>query len=213
MPAPQQLDLGHAVDALFADRRSIRRYAASPVPDDVIRTVLTAAIAAPSAHNRQPWRFVVVQEPSAQAALATAMGGRLREARLRDGDSVEAIDADVARSYARLTGAPVLVLICLTMADMDRYPDTARSACERTMAVQGTAMATQNLLLAAHAVGLGACWMCAPLFCPDTVAATLRLPADWEPQGLVTLGYPAETGKPFRRRALADVVRYESART
>jgi F420 biosynthesis protein FbiB-like protein len=79
------------------------------------------------------------------------------------------------------------------MADMDRYPDEKRSRNEYLMAVQSTAMAVQNLLLAAHAEGLGACWMCAPLFCPDVVSAELDLPADWQPQALITLGYPAET--------------------
>ena len=81
---------------------------------------------------------------------------------------------------------------------------------EHTMAVQGTAMAAQNLLLAAHAAGLGACWMCAPLFCPDAVVAELALPADWEPQGIVTLGHPAESGKPFRRRPISESVRDDS---
>jgi coenzyme F420-0:L-glutamate ligase / coenzyme F420-1:gamma-L-glutamate ligase len=80
----------------------------------------------------------------------------------------------------------------LSMADMDRYPDRARQHNEWTMAVQSTAMAGQNLLLAAHAAGLGACWMCAPLFCPDAVREVLELPESWQPQGLVTLGYPAE---------------------
>jgi nitroreductase len=97
----------------------------------------------------------------------------------------------------------------MTLADMDRYPDVRRRDAERSMAIQGTAMATQNLLLAASTVGLAACSMCAPLFCPDTVASALSLPADWEPQALVTIGYPADAGKPFRRRPLADVARYE----
>jgi nitroreductase len=92
---------------------------------------------------------------------------------------------------------------------MDCYPDERRSRAERAMAMQGTAMAAQNLLLAAHAAGLGACWMCAPLFCPDTVAATLALPQDWEPQAIVTVGYPADGGKPFARRPLDEVARYE----
>ncbi len=60
------------------------------------------------------------------------------------------------------------------------------------MAVQSVALAAQNMLLMAHAEGLGACWMCAPLFCPDVVRAALALPADWEAQALLTLGYPAE---------------------
>ena len=72
------------------------------------------------------------------------------------------------------------------------------------MAVQGTAMAGQNLLLAAHALGLGACWMCAPLFCPEVVAAELELPPDWQPQGLVTLGWPAQTRR-RGRKPLAEV--------
>ena len=74
------------------------------------------------------------------------------------------------------------------------------------MAIQSTAMAMQNLLLAAHALGLGAAVMCAPLFCQDTVAGTLALPAGWEPQALVTVGFPADGGKPPVRHALADCV-------
>ena len=74
-------------------------------------------------------------------------------------------------------------------------------------------MAAQNLLLAAHAGGLAACWMCAPLFCPDTVATALALPADWEPQALITLGYPADQGKPYRRRPVREVTRYEKDET
>ena len=66
-----------------------------------------------------------------------------------------------------------LVLTCMTMEDMDRYPDAQRSAAERLMAVQGTAMAIQTLLLAAHAAGVGASVMCAPLFCPDIVRSAL----------------------------------------
>jgi coenzyme F420-0:L-glutamate ligase / coenzyme F420-1:gamma-L-glutamate ligase len=50
--------------------------------------------------------------------------------------------------------------------------------------------------------------MCAPLFCPDTVRAACDLPAIWEPQALMTIGYPANDGKPFRRRPLSDVVRF-----
>ena len=63
------------------------------------------------------------------------------------------IEADVQRSWARMTGAPVLVLLCLSMQDMDDYPDAGRGQAEYMMAVQGTAMAGQNLLLAAHALG------------------------------------------------------------
>ena len=194
---------------LLAGRRSIRRYLALPVAREMVDSLLEAATAAPSAHNRQPWRFLVIEARSTKQRLAQAMGERLRVDRLRDGDPLDAIEADVSRSQARLGGAPVVVLVCMTMADMDRYADERRNQAERSMAVQGTAMAAQNLLLAAHASGLGACWMCAPLFCPDTVASVLALPPDWEPQAIVTLGFPADRGKPFRRRPLPEVARYE----
>jgi len=180
-----------AVLDAIKQRRSVRSYRPDPVPREVLEQLLAAAIWAPSAHNRQPWRFVVVRTPAAREALARAMGERLRRDLAADGVPADAVENDVRRSYARLLAAPALVVVCLTLADMDVYPDARRRDAERTMAVQSAAMAGQNLLLAAYAVGLGACWMCAPLFCPDVVQSVLTLPADWEPQGIIALGYPA----------------------
>jgi F420 biosynthesis protein FbiB-like protein len=134
------------------------------------------------------------------------MGQRLAEDRTRDGDDAEAIRLDVERSFQRIAGAPVVILVTLTLGDMDAYPDTRRREAEFLMAVQSTAMATQNLLLAAHAEGLGACWLCAPLFCPETVRVALGLAADLQPQGLVTLGYPAQAGKERTRKPLEDIL-------
>jgi len=110
----------------------------------------------------------------------------------QDGADPACIERRIAISHARLTGAPVLIVPCMTMEEMDVYPDTARSEAERVMAVQSVALACQNLLLAAHAAGLGSCWMCAPLFAPTLVRAALDLPATWEPQAILTIGYPAE---------------------
>jgi nitroreductase len=74
------------------------------------------------------------------------------------------------------------------------------------MAVQGTAMASQNLLLAAHAEGLAACWMCAPLFCPDVVRGALGVADHWQPQGLIALGIAADAGRDRPRRPMGDFV-------
>jgi F420 biosynthesis protein FbiB-like protein len=181
-------------DAILG-RRSIRRYAPGPVSREVVSELLQAATRAPSPHNRQPWRFAVLRSPAVKERLAAAMGERLRTDRSRDGDPAEAIEADVARSRARIEGAPVVLVAALTMRDMDSYGDARRSTAEHQMAVQATAAAVQNILLMAHARGLGACWMCAPLFCPDTVRAALGLPTDWEPQALVTLGAAEAEGR------------------
>ena len=195
-----------ALYALLAGRRSVRRYRPDPVAPEIVQRLLQAASSAPSAHNRQPWRYVVLAAPPAKEKLARAMGARLAEDRSRDGDDSEAIRLDVARSFARITGAPVAIVVCLTLGEMDRYPDAKRRQAEFLMAVQSTAMATQNLLLAAHAEGLGACWMCAPLFCPESVRTALGFGEEVEPQGLITLGYPLTPGRDRPRKPLGDIL-------
>jgi F420 biosynthesis protein FbiB-like protein len=189
---------------LAVGRRSIRRYQPTQIPAATLERLLDAARWAPSAHNRQPWRFALIEAPGGKDRLARAMGDRLRADRHRDGDPTGAIEQDVARSHARITGAAALVVVALDMREMDHYPDQ-RQQSERLMAVQSTAMAAQNLLLAAHAEGLGACWMCAPLFCPEVVIEAVGLPLGWEPQALITLGWPANEGKPAVRRPVAEI--------
>ena len=190
-------DEGGSMSAID-ERRTVRRYSSRPVDEKTIQALLAAATRAPSPHNRQPWRFAVVTGPS-RARLASAMGERLRADLTRDAAAPEAIERDVARSCQRIASAPALILACLTMIDMDEYPDPPRNEAEHWMAGQAVAAAIQNLLLAAAELGLGACWMCAPLFCPDAVVACLGLPSDWQPQALITLGHPAPDSPPTRR--------------
>jgi F420 biosynthesis protein FbiB-like protein len=191
----------------IANRRSIRRYRDAPVEEQLVHELLAAALAAPSSHHRQPWRFALLRGTGAKARLAEAMAQRLRADRLGDGDAPEAIERDASRSMERVRKAPVALLACLTLAEMDRYPDARRADAEAVTAVQSVALACANLLLAAHARGLGACWMCAPLFCADTVREALALPSDWRPQALITLGWPDEERRPRARKPLAEVVR------
>jgi F420 biosynthesis protein FbiB-like protein len=171
----------------------------------LIERLLTAATWAPSAHNRQPWRFAVIEDDDKRERLADAMNAVLRADLSDDGLSPVQIEALADRRRTRLTRAPVLILMSLTLADMHEYPDQKRTRAERTMAIQSLALAGQNLLLAAHAEGLGACWLCAPLFCPDVVRTTLDLPPDWEPQALISLGWPTESPKKEREKLASRV--------
>lgn len=193
------------ISDLIKTRRAIRRYQDEPISREQIIQLFELAHWAPSAHNQQPWRFAVLTHPGDKARLARAMGERLREDRTADGDPPDEIERDVARSYARITGAPVLIVICLSMIEMDTYPDRRRNRYEWIMAVQSVSMAAQNMWLAAHSQGLAMCWLCAPLFVPNLVRETLNLPPDWEPVGLMTLGYPAEE-KTKMRKPLAEHV-------
>lgn len=188
------VDAAPALDfwELIQGRRSIRRYLARAVPPEILENLLQAAIWAPSAHNRQPWRFCVVTSAESKLALSQRMGAQWRQELSADGADPALVERRVVISHARITGAAALIIASVSMEEMDHYPDERRNEAEWTMAVQSVALACQNLLLAAHYYELGACWMCAPLFVPELVREVLQLPDAWIPQALITVGYPAE---------------------
>ncbi len=186
-------------------RRSIRRLRSKAVADSVIERILTTATFAPSAHNRQPWRFAVLTTSIAKARLGDAMAADFRRALERDGLSDLEIEARLSKSRARITDSPVVIILCMDMSEMDTYPDARRAQAERIMAIQSTANAGLQLLLAAHAEDLGGLWTCGPLFAPEVVKATMNLPDTWEPQAMFFLGYPAENPEPRARKPLQAI--------
>jgi coenzyme F420-0:L-glutamate ligase / coenzyme F420-1:gamma-L-glutamate ligase len=190
-------------------RRSVRRYLGRKVPDEIVEQVLEAARWAPSPHGRQPWRFAVLRREETRERLADAMGQEWRANLEMDGQSAEVVEKRLEGSRRRLLDAPVLVLLCLYLEDLDEYPDAERQRGEITMAVQSLGAAAQNALLAAYDLGLDAGWMCAPLFCPEKVVEALELDPKFVPHALLTLGY-AEGDPPRRRarRSLDELVIY-----
>jgi coenzyme F420-0:L-glutamate ligase / coenzyme F420-1:gamma-L-glutamate ligase len=201
-------EMDPTVPALLAVRRTVRFYKNMPVPRDLVRVLLEAAAQAPSAHNAQPTRFVVIDSDAVKRRLAERMARRWRRDLQTLGTAEAAMQVEIRFSLKRFGEAPLLILVGYTMEGMDAYPDPARRAAERVMAVQSAAAAVQNLLLAAAANGLGACWCCAPLFCPAIVRGTLRLPAAFAPQALLTLGYPAHTPPVPPRKPLDSLVTF-----
>ena len=196
------------VPQLLTARRTVRFYNEAPVPDELVRTLLESAILAPSAHNAQPTRFVVIASPEQKRRLADRMARQWERDLERSGAPEAAIRVELRFSLRRFSEAPVLILVGYAMEGMDAYPDRARRAAEETMAVQSTAAATENLLLAASAHGLGACWCCAPLFCQGVVRRALGLPRAFIPQALLTIGYPAHTPPAPPRKPLESVVAF-----
>ncbi len=191
--------------SLLRDRRSVRRFLPQPVPRDILDRLLEAATWAPSAHNRQPWRFAALTSAEAKTRLADSMGGNFRRDLLADGLPPDEAEAQVSRSRQRILEAPVVVLLCLDTAVGDSYQDAERQQAEYLMGVQGVAMAGVYMLLAAHAEGLGGVWMCAPLFAAQPARHALGLPVEWEPQALILLGYPAKTPPQPARRPVSEV--------
>ncbi|MBK6645363.1 MAG: nitroreductase family protein [Anaerolineales bacterium] len=186
-------------------RRSIRRFKPDPVPDSVIREILHTAAFAPSAHNRQPWRFAVVTDSSARQRLVDSMALEFQRDLEQDALPPDEIQKRIERSRQRVSNAPVVVILCVDMSGMDKYPDTKRRKAEYIIATQSAANAGMQLLLAAHAEGLGGVWVCSPMFAQKTVQGALTLPDTWEPQAMFLLGYPAETPPLRERKKLKDI--------
>jgi coenzyme F420-0:L-glutamate ligase/coenzyme F420-1:gamma-L-glutamate ligase len=183
-------------------RRSIRKYLPRPVPKDLVEEILVAAGWAPSAHNSQPWRFIVLTNESIKLELAESMAEAWAADLKRDGKIVDLTERK--ERVGRFANAPVLILSCLTMDGLRKFPDEERQLCERDLAVQSFSAAIQNLLLTAHAKGLGACWYCAPGFCKEVVREVLKIPDSVEPQAFVILGYPAETPSVPKKKSLGE---------
>ncbi len=197
------------VYSLLRRRASVRWYASKEIDQRVVEQLIEAATWAPSAHNAQPWRFVAVFSREVKERLARLMGERWLRDLTRDGVPADRAEVMVEESVKRITGAPVVIVVALSMMDMDQYPDERRRKAEFLMAVQSVAAAVENLLIAAEAEGLGACWMCAPLFAPEEVRAAVNFPKEFEPQALITLGFPLERPKKPPRKPLKEVLKFD----
>ena len=163
-------------------RRSIRRYGPGEVTWEQVETLIDAARWAPSAGNLQPWEFVVVQDPSTKERLARA-----------------------ALNQRFIAQAPVVIVVC---ADPMRSGSVYGPRGAELYCIQDTAAATQNMLLAAHALGLGTCWVGA--FDEYEVRHVLGIPPDIRPVAIVPVGRPAESPRPPRRRSLSEIIHREA---
>lgn len=142
---------------------------------------------------------------SVKTKLADAMAQDFERDLLHDGTTPDKIQIQIKRSKDRITSAPVMILLCLDMSEMDSYPDDKRQTAERMMAIQSVGAAGLQLLLAAHAEGLGAVWACWPLFAQETIQTSLNLSESWEPQGMFFIGYPLSIPQVRERREIESI--------
>jgi nitroreductase len=156
--------------ALIFGRRSIRAYTPGDVTDSQVQSLLEAAMAAPSAVAKDPWRFVVIRDPRMLARIADALpNGKM------------------------LATAPVGIVVC---GDLDAAHDRQLSYL-----LQDCSAAIENLLLAAHALGLGACWLGVHPR-EDRIrklSQLLDLPPNVIPVASIAIGRPGEVKEPRTR--------------
>lgn len=169
--AQQSVNAEQAVLDNIATRTSIRDYEARPVEKEKIEKMLRAAMAAPTAMNKQPWHFVVVDQRNVLDALAGT------------------------NPYAKmLKKAPLAIVVC---GNTDKMIEGGG----RDFWIQDASAATENLLLAAHAMGLGAVWTGAY---PSeerciSISKVLSLSDNLVPLNMIVVGYPAEQPQPKQK--------------
>ncbi|OGS36503.1 MAG: hypothetical protein A2293_00570 [Elusimicrobia bacterium RIFOXYB2_FULL_49_7] len=172
-----------SLDELIGERRSVREYSDQPVEKEKIEQLLNAARLAPSACNAQPWRFVVVSEPTARAAaIKEGLGGVV-----------------VPNTWAKT--APVIIVACSDLSLV------THKLAERVQGVQyhliDIGIAMEHLVLKATELGLGTCYI--GWFNGKALCRTLQLPSSWKAECLITLGYPASVPEPTPRKSLQDI--------
>ena len=123
----------------------------------------------------------------------------------KDKLAADEIEKRVTRSHERISNAPVVIMLCVDMSEMDDYSDEQRKKAEYLIATQSVANAGMQLLLAAHAEGLGGVWVCSPMFAQETVQRALGIHKTWEPQAMFLIGYPAEPPKERLHKNLDDI--------
>ncbi|MBS4754559.1 nitroreductase family protein [Nocardioides sp. zg-ZUI104] len=193
---------------VMATSRAVRRFADRPVPADLVRQVVEAATWAPSPQNRQPWEFVVLTEPESVGVAARAIGPRAAELREYGARSEHPerrkMFLEVASLVEGLGSVPVLILVC-------GHPLThASPAGPEAMLLSALYGASQNLLLAARALDLGAVFTTLHVHGEEAIRAGLGIPDDVVIAGTIALGWPDAVPGRVRRRPVQDVLHWQS---
>lgn len=164
------------------NRRSARAFTHEPVSEEEVMKLIDAATWAPSAGNIQPWEFVVVRDPEIKRGLSAA-----------------------ALDQTFIEEAPVVIVVC---ANQLRSGSGYESRGADLYCLQDTAAATQNMLLAAHALGLATCWVGA--FQEEEAKKVLNIPNGVRPVAIIPVGHSAEKPMARSRRPLSEIIHHET---
>lgn len=184
-------------------RQSVRAYRPDAVSEEVLWRLLEAANQAPSAHNGQPWHFYVLCNALDKRRLMEAAGGTFAADLRKGGMGAEEAETQAAASVAHFSEAPVLMAAFATDA-----AGKAPAEIERVLRIQSVAAAIAQLLLAAQAEGLGACWYSLALYCPEALREALGAPPSWSPQALITLGHARQDNPRREKRPVKEKVTF-----
>lgn len=196
----------------IAGRRSIRRYKPDPIPEEDIREIARQATLAPSGSNKQMWKFVAVTNKEVMAKMAQAVSGAVDGmAAWPEAEGRERRILGIKNYSLFFTEAPVTFAVFMepyqSAADtiMKDHGLTREEINHLRGApdFQSIGAAIQNLLLAAHSMGYGSCWMCGPVAAADEINKILEVEPPYSLVAIVPVGVPAEN-PPARPRKPFD---------
>lgn len=193
---------------IIKERRSIRNFRPEVPEKELILKLIDSARYAPSATNFQPWKFFVITSPEVKEKMARVVSDKLDSL---DNSKLnrEVVDAENVKRFGReyflfFRKAPAVIATFFKP-----YPVAASLGYEsgsdgkekmQMLSIESTSAAVQNMLLAAHALGLGACWLDGPLIARRELEEMLNVDEPWKLMCLVAVGYPKDIPSAVRRK-------------
>lgn len=171
------------MDALecIKTRQSIREFKEKPVEFDKITTIIEAGKSAPSAGNLQDWKFILITEESTKKKIS-----------------------DACEQQVWMDNAPVHIIVC---SEPEKTQRMYGKRGQENYSIQNASAAVENMLLSAHAQGLGACWIGA--FNEEKLRETANIPEEIIPRAVIPIGYPAQKNEQQKKLSVIDVTYIE----
>lgn len=192
---------------ILKKRRSYKfEFSSKNVDKNIIMECIEIARWAPSAHNAQFWRYIILDKNNIRSDLINRMNEKLRVDLRNDNRKEAFIEKKIKKTRKQFLQAPYLILSCIDTIDLEEYSDKERIESEFLLGVQSVSSSLTYLLLALEFKGLASCWYCAPLFSKDIVKSTLNLPKKYVPMAFITVGYPLKEPKVPVRRKLSEII-------
>lgn len=194
---------------LARGRRSIRKFRQDPLPREVLYRIIEAASWAPSASNRQDWEFRVVTSASVKEKMQDIVRSRWES--VLDKSRSDVIKEELQKYVSMFdwfSHAPALIIISAKRVESFLYHILGDAAGDVSGTEISAAMAAQNLMLAAHASGIGSCCVTGPLAAQEELKELLEIGKGRKIVCLIALGYPAEQPEAPLRKSVERVSKY-----
>ena len=192
---------------VMKNRRSYKyEFEKKKVERKTVEECIEIARWAPSAHNGQHWRYIILENNDLRKVLIDKINQKLKDDLKKDGKGEDFINFKINKTRDKFIEAPLLILLCLDKSALETYRDEERIFNEFILGVQSISSSALYFLLALEIKKLAACWYCAPLFAKEVVKQALNLPETYVPMAFFTVGYPLKNINTPPRKELHEVI-------